>query len=439
MFLRELKLLFVVLVAMGLAENSASGSETFQLRYEGVIGGMADARLCYDAPFSFVELKGIQWFLGVEVMDGSSCLTGTHPEAHSSLWQISPNGLVWGKRQGHEFALVMADEFGTWGVQQLLEFPAEIESPSECLMWLSNEGLFVVNQAQLWHGKLDGSWSMVSPSMPDLAPYRSRGFVQSQNYFYSWSDNAGILIDKRSSQVVSFEGDHWPELMADFEILGATWRITGDYVEVINKEELLQFDFAEKALLMHQTIFSMPEPGDATWWGKVVGGGAPSPGWSLLWGLLAIAGLGLALYDRRRRGISMTSVVGLKQSNLGRAGDLAGSGVDAGIDYGFSDAFLEIVHLSSEVISMEEFDQLAHGGETLSPESQRARRSKLFREINAESKLVMGYDLLVRERDPQDRRKVRYRIQSLPPRIQRIVSAMKGQAPRMAQEPRREI
>jgi hypothetical protein len=46
----------------------------------------------------------------------------------------------------------------------------------------------------------------------------------------------------------------------------------------------------------------------------------------------------------------------------------------------------------------------------------------------------MGYDLLVRERDPQDRRKVRYRIQSLPPRIQRIVQAIKADSPSVATE-----
>ena len=420
MFMRKISnvVSFATLVLLPMSFMCASDS--FELRYEGLIGGMADARLCYDAPFSFSELRGIQWFLGLEESGNYSCLTGTHPEAQSSLWQISPNGLFWGKRQGFEFVVVSTAGSGKWGVIQTLEFPDAIDTPGECLMWMGNEGLFVVQNNQLWNSDFDGNWAMASTQVPDLSAYRSRGFVQSQNFVYSWSDEAGILIDKRTSQIVSFEEDGWPEMLADFEIPGAKWKINGDYVQVVNGEEMMQFDFGGKSVLPHQLIFSL-ESG-VSYWTWLFSGAQSDLVRSLLgWTSLAIFVIaGIVLVSRRLRKKPRKAFNSFSES---RSKDFEHGGP---LGFGFSDSFLVIVNHSSDVITMEEFDQLAHGGENLSPESQRARRSKLFREVNAESKLVMGYDLLVRERDPQDRRKVRYRIQSLPPRIQRIVQAMKA-------------
>lgn len=429
MFLRKMTRRTGLFLLAWVTTMDGSASNSFKLRYEGVIGGMSDARLCYDAPFSFHDLQGIQWFLGVEDSGDFSCLTGTHPEANSSLWQISPDGSVWGKRQGYEFALVSAARSGKWEVLRTLEFPRAIHSPADCLMWMGNDGLYVVTENELWKADFDGNWSSISDNFPELNAYRNRGFVQSQNFVYCWSDEVGILIDKRTASILSFEVDGWPEMLADFEILGATWRVTGDIVQVVNEEEMMQFDFGEKAVLPHQTISPPQVDAPQNFWSSIAGG---IPFRSLFGGLLLLfvvtAGIGF-LRRRQRQRIKGGIRIEVSSKSQGRQ-----AGERETVDYGFSDSFLEIVNRSSDIISMEDFDELAHGGEKLSPESQRARRSKLFREVNAESKLVMGYDLLVRERDPQDRRKVRYRIQSLPPRIQRIVQAIKADSPSVATE-----
>lgn len=422
MFLREISnWLGSFLVALVTVMN-VYASDPFELRYEGVIGNMADARLCYDAPFSFFELEGIHWFLGLEDSGDYSCLTGTHPEAHSSLWQISPDGSTWGKRQGFEFVLVRNSNSGKWEVSRTLEFPRAIQSPAKCLMWMGNDGLYVVNENELWKADFEGRWSLIEGNLPELDAYRERGFVQSQNFVYCWSDDIGVLIDKRTASIASFSEDRWPEMLAGFEILGATWRVHGDYVQVVKGEEMMQFDFGGKAVLPHQTIFS---PEMLTWsWKRLADEQSIDPFRTLAGGLfLALLGLIWIVLMRRRKQMSLGQRL-VEDAQAQRNKQMQGGSVD----YGFSASFLEIVNRSTDIITMEEFDDLAHGGEQLSPESQRARRSKLFREVNAESKLVMGYDLLVRERDPLDRRKIRYRIQSLPPRIQRIVQSVKVDA-----------
>lgn len=417
MFLGENSRWLVALVLTVVSLQRAFGADSFRLHYEGVIGGMVDARLCYDSPFSFLDLEGIHWYLGVDESGDQSCLTGTHPEAHSSLWQISPDGQLWGKRQGSEFALVSNEENEGWKVFRFLEFPAPIQSPAECLLWMGNDGLYVVDGNRLWSADTSGDWSVISNQIPELNAYRSRGFVQSQNFVYSWSDTSGILIDKRTGKIVSFEQDRWPEMLVDFEILGATWRIEGDYVEVVNGEDMMQFDFARKALLSHQTIYA---PRAESFIKDIVEGVSVGISWRWLVVASTLFVLAVVVKIGRRRYFN-PKLVGkvLTKSNAVDSQNVSD------IDLGFSDSFLEIVNWPNDIITMEEFDDLAHGGESLSPESQRARRSKLFREVNAESKLVMGYDLLLRERDPNDRRKVRYRRQALPPRIQRIVQAIR--------------
>jgi hypothetical protein len=86
-----------------------------------------------------------------------------------------------------------------------------------------------------------------------------------------------------------------------------------------------------------------------------------------------------------------------------------------------SDGFQKLVEMAPHALSTREFDEIIQNDENLSPESQRSKRAKAIRLINAESQLVLGFALIERNRNPTDRRKVHYKIRSIPERIKEQV------------------
>ena len=68
-----------------------------------------------------------------------------------------------------------------------------------------------------------------------------------------------------------------------------------------------------------------------------------------------------------------------------------------------------------------ELDALLGIDDIASPETLRARRSRMIQNVNGEFNLLYGMDLIVREREKEDRRKSLYRIAHLPPALQKYL------------------
>ena len=96
---------------------------------------------------------------------------------------------------------------------------------------------------------------------------------------------------------------------------------------------------------------------------------------------------------------------------------------------GLSMPFQALVLSAPGMLSTDEFDLAIGNDMDQSPESQRSKRSKIIREVNNEAQLVIGYELVERDRDPVDRRKVTYRIKSVPKRLVNQISKQQGVNP----------
>jgi hypothetical protein len=73
-----------------------------------------------------------------------------------------------------------------------------------------------------------------------------------------------------------------------------------------------------------------------------------------------------------------------------------------------------IVDAHDSVLSTHEFDELMGLTDDISPETIRVRRAKLVKDIQIESTFVFGKNILTRERDSVDGRRVVYRIAQIP-------------------------
>jgi hypothetical protein len=73
------------------------------------------------------------------------------------------------------------------------------------------------------------------------------------------------------------------------------------------------------------------------------------------------------------------------------------------------------------VFTTAEFDVLLGIDDINSPETLRARRSRIIQTVNGEFNLLYGMDLILRDREQEDRRKSLYRIAHLPPALQKYL------------------
>lgn len=387
--------------------------------YEGVIGDESTARLCYKPPFSFEELQGIDWYLAIEETTSSSCLEGRHPEALSSLWQISPESDVWVKRQGQKLAIVTKND-GTWGVQKLLSFPEGVESPSTAIVWCNSDQLFALNSGHIWTCSFDGIWIRETENPLALSGMLEKGFVQSQHFLYHWGETASCLIDKNSGVIRRYLDDSWPQLLKEFGKSGAVWQVDGDYVDVALDQQELQFDLARKLDFSNDLAFEGLTPPDQM---DVISnessyfGGSAVP--YVLGGMFLFFLGGILGFLIRGNELKSTQAEG-RGAGIGvlKSEMISGIGTQS---FTVSDGFQKLVEMAPHALSTMEFDEIIQNDENLSPESQRSKRAKAIRLINAESQLVFGFALIERTRDPIDRRKVLYKLRSIPERIREQV------------------
>lgn len=83
---------------------------------------------------------------------------------------------------------------------------------------------------------------------------------------------------------------------------------------------------------------------------------------------------------------------------------------------------LRLVLLQEQrMFTTSELDAMLGIEDIASPETLRARRSRIIQMVNAEFNLLYGMDLILRDRDREDRRKSVYRLAHLPPTLQKFL------------------
>jgi hypothetical protein len=83
---------------------------------------------------------------------------------------------------------------------------------------------------------------------------------------------------------------------------------------------------------------------------------------------------------------------------------------------------LRLVLLQEQrMFTTSELDAMLGIEDIASPETLRARRSRIIQMVNAEFNLLYGMDLILRDRDMEDRRKSVYRLAHLPPTLQKFL------------------
>lgn len=400
-------------------------------KYVGVLDVPSRTRLCYWAPFDFDDLKNLEWYLALESEEeGRSCLLGSHPDALSSLWQISPDGDLWLKRQGRSVAIVQESKPSIWEVTRLVPFPEDLSNPANAILWASGDALTVLEDGQIWSMILDGEWSRADVPKFDMTGFVERGFVQTQSFIYYWGLEAGLLIHKRSGRIQRFLNDNWPDQLLEFEQFGTVWRVEGDEVSVRNDENELLFNLSQKALLTNDLLFKGIQVQGKDMKMKrdfietVQSLASEYPFGFLLLGFLIGAASGL------------TGVKLIRRQRLENSGDLARAidqddvnGLNVIQLSGLSMPFQALVLSAPGMLSTDEIDLAIGNDMDQSPESQRSKRSKIIREVNNEAQLVIGYELVERDRDPVDRRKVTYRIKTVPKRLVNQIAKQQGVNP----------
>lgn len=393
-------------------------------RYEGVLDVPERGRLCYWAPFKFSELEGIHWYLSVADEEEKSCLLGGHPDANSSLWQVSSDGRFWFKRDGRKFDIVRELDEGNWGWWKEMALPDEIENPHEVILWSNSSRAMVLWNGTIWSSDLEEvNWEKINGTPLSLKGFTERGFVQTESYLFYWGNEASLLIDKRSGRIQRYLDDNWPSLLQEFETLGTEWIVEGDFVRVGNGMNEVRFGLSQKANLSRDFLFQgLEDPLEA----ETVDGDEgllfevlTNPVVCIVLGLLigGLMGSWFRWWSAKHKVKAAAAGEPLQKSALGKEGSLMGASVAQHFSLGVSPEFETLALRTAEVLSTEEFDVLIGNELELSPESLRSRRSKAIRSINSEAQLVLGYDLIERERDLLDRRKVTYRIRPVPPRI----------------------
>lgn len=418
---RVFGLLIATLFGVQIAHASSSN---LVWKYEGNLDVPSRASLCYWAPFDFADLEGISWYLALESDSVKSCLLGTHPDVNTSLWQISPSGELWLKRQGRSIAMVEKMASGSWGVTSLIAMPDEVISPKDVILWGHDNQLTLLDNGQIWSLNIGERWRRVNSTKINMEGFVERGFVQTQSYLYYWGTNAGVLIHKRSGRIQRFLNDKWPDLLKDFEQLGTTWTVEGDEVIVRNAENELLFNLDQKTLLTKDLLFQGIDGKEERGLSRL--DNISRDGWKRLWDdLKKGAGLVWFLFGLTAGILVMLlmrffrfgkDAVGVPDDSVDEATELNAVQLS-----GLSEPFQALVMVAPGVLTTEAFDQAIGNDADQSPESLRSKRSKVIRDVNNESLLVIGYELIERGRDQVDRRKVTYRIKSVPVRLTRQI------------------
>ena len=126
---------------------------------------------------------------------------------------------------------------------------------------------------------------------------------------------------------------------------------------------------------------------------------------------LVIALVGAGAFFMGRRSLSAVELEGEPEE---RTSTMSGSHAQVTESEGVAEAIIariaELEQLGPRILSTEEINQFLALGDDVSSESKRAKRAQFIRDVNRMYRMRHGSDMIVREKDLNDRRRTIYVI-----------------------------
>lgn len=81
-------------------------------------------------------------------------------------------------------------------------------------------------------------------------------------------------------------------------------------------------------------------------------------------------------------------------------------------DYIPSELIVQVMLNSGQLMGSDKMDEMLGTGDDPNPDSRRVKRSRIIQEINTEYQIIASKELITRQRDPNDKRFMLYKIEN---------------------------
>lgn len=281
-------------------------------------------------------------------------------------------------------------------------------------MWAEAGKLHVFSVAErLEHNVLDlGSGDWKREAWSEVGPWKVQGDLLEMDDYLVWStaDRTLYIFEKQGRRLASFPADAWSHYIDQASRAHVIQCKGGNQLEAGPHEGgLSRYDFNEK---IRYADFQSPFTSSSNEVGGEISGAASH--WSI-WMLALTWGVGAVWFLQKRRRRNSVEENGNPAPHQEVNVTLSKEVLES-ISH-WSEPVKRIVLAEKQVYTTAELDVLFDIQDVASPETLRARRSRLIQSVNTEFNLLFGYDLIRRRRDDNDRRKVLYTRSGLPPQL----------------------
>ncbi len=330
-------------------------------------------------PQQVVEWDGQWWAFGGELACGR----------HAGVWKWSSDATAWEHVISEGSLPDPSVDYVVWRT-------------GEEAVWCS-----FADQIRMWRFDFSSNrweWGLQGGEFPasSMAPFVLDDFV-----VWATEDRNLVVLRKSDGWVAEFPSDAWAGHLME-AASSAVVRISENNVLEFGQDEnrLIRYDYGEKVRFAD---FQAPAEARAL---VDLNDEAGEP-MGLPWVLLVLSWtvfVGWALTQRKGRSTPRQVMHAPKER-----GGVPTASVAAIAHW--SDPLRSLVLSNKRSYTAAELDALWNIQYIESPETLRAKRSRIIQGVNTEFNLLYGYDLVRRQRDESDRRKVLYFVAALPPNL----------------------
>lgn len=359
--------------------RSGATERTFEL-VSGVVPGLhPDEGPGTVRPHHVVDWNGQWWVFGGELACGR----------HAGVWKWNPDSVAWER--------VIAE-----GTAPDPRFDYVVWQDGGKAVWCS-----LGEQLEAWEFDLaSGRWERGLHGGAFEASSTAL-FVLDDYVVWAAGDQDLVVLRKADGWVAEFPSDAWAGHLMQAASGAVVRTAAGNVLEFGQDEHRLnRYDYGEKV-----RFADFRSPGEMGAVGPSNERGTESL--ELPWVLLVLSWVGFGgwvWYQRNAQPAPSPSDPRPKE-----AVSLPASSV-ASIAH-WSEPLRSLVLSSKRSYTAVELDVLWNIHNIESPETLRAKRSRIIQGVNTEFNLLYGYDLVRRKRDDNDRRKVLYHVAALPPNL----------------------
>ena len=326
---------------------------------------------------------------------------------NGDLWSVGGETDCGEHAQLWKFDFVSSDwmPIESWGQAPDGRIPHAIWSDGSVLHWLSIGETLVAYEldlvTMLWEIRFEsiqGQW----------VPEREALVLED---FIAWNtqNQTLFLLQKDGFQLAHFPKDAWAGYLSQAQGAAYVRSLQPNVLELgSDLNRLNRYDFNEKA---RYADFA-PIRGAAL---LAVSSMNDEAGLILPWFLLGLSWLGFGWYLVSRRRNNGSPAVRSKSEEFSSA--LSYPVTEFASIAHWSQPLRDLILSGRREFTTSELDELFAIHEISSPETLRAKRSRMILGVNTEFNLLFGYDLIRRKRDDIDRRKLLYTLASLPPNL----------------------